>query len=211
MTSIEEQVKQMREYKDYLESIQNETQIALNALADTVALADTLHLEKKNLLNDEEDVIFRALINGDDGLFHNSGLAVYCQVSCSAFLNSFNANNSDAVKLKSWFIYNKLYVDFLIVNMQSKEPICVIEYSGDGHEKSLDQQARDKIKKFVCHKAEIDFIALESIKDKVVELNNEERRNKKYQYSVTEDLKSYIKTQMIKQSLYNDWTFHSQE
>lgn len=209
MANIEEQIKQMQGYKDYLESVQNETQKALNALVDTVALADVLHLEKKNLLNDEEDVIFRALINSNDGLLHNSGLGVYCQVSCSAFLDSFNNNNSDAVKLKSWFIYNKLYVDFLIVNMQSKEPICVIEYNGDGHDNSLDQQARDKIKKFVCHKAGIDFVVLESIKDKVMELNNEERKNKKYQYNVTEDLKSYIKTQMTKQSLYNDWTFHS--
>lgn len=101
MANIEEQIKQMQGYKDYLESVQNETQKALNALVDTVALADVLHLEKKNLLNDEEDVVFRALINSNNGLLHNSGLAVYCQVSCSAFLNSFNDNNSDAVKLKS--------------------------------------------------------------------------------------------------------------
>ena len=83
----------------------------------------------------------------------------------SAFVNKDKSKNKD-LATQCWYLYNKLYVDFLIVEQEEKEPICVIEYNGKGHNSYPNALANDKIKRTICEQIGIPFIVLESIKGK---------------------------------------------
>ena len=113
----------------------------------------------KAILNGEEQEIFSVLLSlkrkGDKQLQHYT---ICPQVAFSAFLR-----NDEKV---DWYIYNKFYVDFLLVDKETSKPFCVIEYYGLGGKHGKDDeegaQKRDMIKKEVCKKAGIGFIELKA-------------------------------------------------
>lgn len=113
----------------------------------------------KPILNDEEQEIFSVLLRlkrkGDKQLQHYT---ICPQVAFSAFLR-----NDEKV---DWYIYNKFYVDFLLVDKETSKPFCVIEYYGLGGKHGKydgdGAQKRDVIKKEICKKAGIGFIELKA-------------------------------------------------
>ena len=108
----------------------------------------------KAILNGEEREIFSVLLS----LKNNKQLyyTICPQVAFSAFLR-----NDEKV---DWYLYNRFYVDFLLVDKKTNKPFCVIEYYGLGHGKDDEEetQKRDVIKKEVCKKAGIGFIELKA-------------------------------------------------
>ena len=140
--TIDESNKKIQELKDLEKKVQNMQNII-----------------PKPILNDEEQEIFSILLSlkrkGDKQLQHYT---ICPQVAFSAFLH-----NDEKV---DWYIYNKFYVDFLLVDKETRKPFCVIEYYGLGGKHGKDDeegaQKRDMIKKEVCKKARIGFIELKA-------------------------------------------------
>ena len=140
--TIDESNKKIQELKDLEKKVQNMQNII-----------------PKPILNDEEQEIFSILLSlkrkGDKQLQHYT---ICPQVAFSAFLR-----NDEKV---DWYIYNKFYVDFLLVDKETSKPFCVIEYYGLGGKHGKDDeegvQKRDMIKKEVCKKARIGFIELKA-------------------------------------------------
>ena len=140
--TIDESNKKIQELKDLEKKVQNMQNII-----------------PKPILNDEEQEIFSILLSlkrkGDKQLQHYT---ICPQVAFSAFLR-----NDEKV---DWYIYNKCYVDFLLVDKETRKPFCVIEYYGLGGKHGKDDeegvQKRDMIKKEVCKKAGIGFIELKA-------------------------------------------------
>lgn len=108
----------------------------------------------KAILNGEEREIFSVLLilKSEQQLPYT----ICPQVAFSAFLKSDN--------VVDWYLYNKFYVDFLLVDKETNKPFCVIEYYGLGHGKDDGDgaQKRDMMKKEVCKKAGIGFIELKA-------------------------------------------------
>lgn len=76
------------------------------------------------------------------------------KIALSAFLKNKNT--------EIWYLYNTLFVDFLIIDKETKEPFVAIEI--DDESLSNYQKAIFKIKQILCKKAGIIFVVLESNK-----------------------------------------------
>lgn len=148
---------------ELIEQKQQEVDKAKRELQELMDLKQKLQnmqsITPKPILNDEEREIFSVLLSlkgkGDKQLQHYT---ICPQVAFSAFLR-----NDEKV---DWYIYNKFYVDFLLVDKDTNKPFCVIEYYGLGGKHGKDDedgaQMRDMIKKEVCKKAGIGFIELKA-------------------------------------------------
>lgn len=152
---LEENQKQIIELEKKLENVDKLIKITKSDVS-----------RRWNSLNSEEDFIFSII---DDCI--NDKLEIWPQVSCSAIFN----NKGDK---ELWYSYNKLYVDFLILEKEIKfksgdtsyhVPKCIIEYDGKGHDRSDDGFFRDMIKNFLAKKANIPLLRIEEF--------NEEKEN----------------------------------
>ena len=150
-----------------LKAMQCKTQRALSDMQnmqELLELTPKIELGKKKILNKEEDDIFICFV-AKEGILNTTEYQIHPQVSMSAFVDN-QKNNDKELADKCWYLYNKLYVDFLIITLKDKEPVCVIEYNGKGHNSEPDGLARDMVKKTICKKIGIPFIVLESIEGK---------------------------------------------
>lgn len=158
---LDELIKQKRqeinEYKEKADKAERDMQKLMDL---EQKIQNMQNIIPKPILNDEEQEIFSVLLSlkrkGDKQLQHYT---ICPQVAFSAFLNNNNV-------VEDWYIYNKFYVDFLLVDKETSKPFCVIEYYGLGGKHGKDDeegaQKRDMIKKEVCKKAGIGFIELKA-------------------------------------------------
>ena len=153
---IKQKRQEINEYKEKADKAERDMQKLMD-LEQKIQNMQTI--TPKPILNDEEREIFSVLLSlkgkGDKQLQHYT---ICPQVAFSAFLH-----NDEKV---DWYIYNKFYVDFLLVDKETRKPFCVIEYYGLGGKHGKDDeegaQKRDMIKKEVCKKAGIGFIELKA-------------------------------------------------
>lgn len=157
---FDELKKQKRQEVDEYKEKADKAERYLQELIDLEQKIQNMqNITPKPILNDEEQEIFSVLLRlkgkGDKQLQHYT---ICPQVAFSAFLR-----NDEKV---DWYIYNKFYVDFLLVDKETRKPFCVIEYYGLGGKHGKDDgegvQKRDMIKKEVCKKAGIGFIELKA-------------------------------------------------
>ena len=150
-------VKNLKSSLGELKTMQRKTERALSDIQnmqELLELTPKVELNKKSILNDQEDEIFQCFVSTKYGILNTKEYQIHPQVSMSAFIE--NKNNQDKESANQcWYLYNKLYVDFLIVKLREKEPICVIEYNGGGHNREPDGLARDMVKKTICEKAKL--------------------------------------------------------
>ena len=174
------------EFVKYLEDLQEKTEKALSSMEKLLTLTSQVVLEKKNILNGEEKEIYKCFISTQtkyNGILDTTKYQISSQVVMSAFVD--NTKNKDKeLAIQCWYLYNKLYVDFLIVEQKEKEPVCVIEYNGKGHNSYPNALANDKIKRTICEQIGIPFIVLESIEGKEIQ-----------------EIKDYIKKEIIAKGL----------
>lgn len=117
-------------------------------------LKDIKDINKKPLLNKYEEAIFNIIYPKLD----RDRYILWCQASFSAFLSN--------KKGKDWGKYNLFFVDFLIVEKESKKPYLVIEYDGSQkHEVDFHTIAKDNFRDTICKKAGIEVIRLKAIKN----------------------------------------------
>ncbi len=148
----------------HFEDLQENIEKALSSMEKLLTLTSQVVLEKKNILNGEEKDIYKCFIYE---ILNTKEYQISSQVVMSAFVD--NTKNKDKkLATQCWYLYNKLYVDFLIVTQSEKEPVCVIEYNGKGHNSEPDGLARDMVKRTICKKIGIPFIVLESIEGKEI-------------------------------------------
>ena len=153
---IKQKRQEVNEYKEKADKGERDIQELMD-LEQKIQNMQTI--TPKAILNSEEQEIFSVLLSlkrkGDKQLQHYT---ICPQVAFSAFLH-----NDEKV---AWYIYNKFYVDFLLVDKETSKPFCVIEYYGLGGKHGKDDgegaQKRDMIKKEVCKKAGIGFIELKA-------------------------------------------------
>ena len=154
-SELNELIKQKRQEADEYEKKADKTKRYIQELIDLEQKIQNMqNIAPKAILNDEEQEIFSILAD-----FNQLQHYTICpQVAFSAFLR-----NDEKV---DWYIYNKFYVDFLLVDKETSKPFCVIEYYGLGGKHGKDDgdgaQKRDMIKKEVCKKAGIGFIELKA-------------------------------------------------
>lgn len=114
------------------------------------------NVTSKQLLNEQEKQIFRKLISLNTKL--GNGKFIICpQVNISSF-----ADFSD--EDKALWDFNKLSVDFLVINKDTYKPLMAIEYYGGGHygyaktHKELSKiKIRDLCKQILCYKIQIEL------------------------------------------------------
>ena len=159
-SELNELIEQTRQEADEYEKKADKTKRYLQELIDLEQKIQNMqNITPKPILNDEEQEIFSVLLRlkgkGDKQLQHYT---ICPQVAFSAFLR-----NDEKV---DWYIYNKFYVDFLLVDKETRKPFCVIEYYGLGGKLEKDDEEgahkRDMIKREVCKKAGIGFIKLKA-------------------------------------------------
>lgn len=160
-SELNELIKQKQQEADEYEKKADKTKRYIQELMDLEKKVQNMQsITPKAILNGEEQEIFSVLLSlkkkGDKQLQHYT---ICPQVAFSAFLNNNNV-------VEDWYIYNKFYVDFLLVDKKTSKPFCVIEYYGLGGKHGKDDeegvQKRDMIKKEVCKKAGIGFIELKA-------------------------------------------------
>lgn len=150
-----------KKFEHELTQVQNEIDEKLEEIKNLkklIKISDSdLSRKWSGSLNSEEDFIFSVIEN-----CLNDKLEIWPQVSCSAIFN----NKGDK---ELWYSYNKLYVDFLILEKEIKfksgdtschVPKCIIEYDGKGHDRTDDGLFRDMIKNFLAEKANIPLVRL---------------------------------------------------
>lgn len=163
--AVQEHLDKLLKYKEHLDSEIEDNQKKIIEVKKKLDNVDKLinitksDISKRwNSLNSEEDFIFSII---EDCI--NDKLEIWPQVSCSAIFN----NKGDK---ELWYSYNKLYVDFLILEKEIKfksgdtschVPKCIIEYDGKGHDRTDDGFFRDMIKNFLAKKANMPLIRLE--------------------------------------------------
>lgn len=108
-------------------------------------------LTPKKVLNSEESAIYDLLKEHIRQTFE-----IFPQVPLRAFF----CGNKESL---THYVVGGMYVDFLIINSHTKEPVCVIEYFGGGHygdneTKRAEVKSNDELKIAIFHKANIDFI-----------------------------------------------------
>ncbi|OCR03317.1 hypothetical protein BA184_08415 [Helicobacter pullorum] len=132
------------------DSVVSEEKTPLEEIKKRIKLLETARLSKKETsMNPQEIKIYRKLI---------AKLKDNCIVCPQVAVPSFIRN-----KIKKDFrIYASLYVDFLICERKSNEPICVIEFQGSGHygEDREYTEARDILKRKLFEKVRIDLIEI---------------------------------------------------
>lgn len=148
---IEQKQQEADEYKEKADKAERELQELLDL---EQKIQNMQSITPKAILNGEEREIFSVLLSLKSK--QQLHYTICPQVAFSAFLR-----NDEKV---DWYIYNKFYVDFLLVDKKTSKPFCVIEYYGLGHGKDDGEktQKRDVIKKEVCKKAGIGFIELKA-------------------------------------------------
>ena len=157
-SELNEFIKQKRqEANEYKKKVDKAERYIQELIDLEQKIQNMQNITPKAILNDEEREIFSVLLS----LKNNKQInCIICpQVAFSAFLDNNNV-------VEDWYIYNKFYVDFLLVNKDTNKPFCVIEYYGLGGKHGKDDgegaQKRDMIKKEVCKKAGIGFIELKA-------------------------------------------------
>lgn len=116
--------------------------------------SDLAKIVSKKFLNDEEYEILSSLVR----ILDTSKCLVAPQVSMSSFLK---AQKDD------WYLYNKFYVDFLVYEKQSRNPLFVVEYFGGGHfgSNKIRTEMRDEIKKKILQSVDIKLIIIQENDD----------------------------------------------
>ncbi|MGX3046091.1 DUF2726 domain-containing protein [Helicobacter sp. T3_23-1056] len=147
-------------------------------------LEELKELNYKRLLNKYEETIFNMIYKN----LNTKKYILWGQVAFSAFLQTKYNEQSN----KDWWKYNLFYVDFLIVEKETKKPVLVIEY--DGSEKH--KPARDSFRDSVCRKAGIEVVRLNAIKGEIKDKDDINKMNEqdkdKYYKSLNNHLKPYI-------------------
>lgn len=132
------------------DSTESREKTPLEITIEKIKLLETAQLSKKETsMNPQEIKIYRKLI---------AKLKDNCIVCPQVAVPSFIRNKVR----KDFRIYASLYVDFLICERKSNEPICVIEFQGSGHygeDREL-TEARDILKRKLFDKVDIDLIEI---------------------------------------------------
>ena len=187
--AVQEHLDKLLKYKEHLDcAIEDNQKKIIEAKKKLDNVDKLINITKSdiskhwNSLNSEEGFIFNII---KDCI--NDKLEIWPQVSCSAIFN----NKGDK---ELWYSYNKLYVDFLILEKEIKfksgdasyhVPKCIIEYDGKGHDRTDDGFFRDMIKNFLAEKANIPLVRLEEFDE-----NKESREN--YADRVQKEIKNAL-------------------
>lgn len=111
-------------------------------------------LVTKNTLNTEELQIFNLLKE----IIKDSLIDIFPQVPLRAFFKTSKESLSH-------FVVGGMYVDFLLVDNNKKNPVCVVEYFGEGHYgeneyKKEQVTCNDEIKELIFQKSKIEFFVI---------------------------------------------------
>ena len=146
-------------------------------------LKDIKAINKKSLLNRWEEKVFNMIYTK----LNKDRFILWCQVSLSAILKN--------KEQKDWHKYNKFYVDFLIVEKESKKPYLIIEYDGQEAHGKAKTIAKDRFRDAICAKAGLEVVRLKQmnidIKDKQDIDKMEKTDQEKYQKYLKEHLQNY--------------------
>lgn len=110
----------------------------------------------KRVLNSKESQLFEELIT----IVKGYSISVFPQVPLRAFFTQESGSLAH-------YVVGGMYVDFLLVDIKTKAPLCVIEYFGEGHYgKGELQKAKvsnnDEIKRAIFEKAKLEFIVIKA-------------------------------------------------
>lgn len=124
-------------------------------------------IELKPPLNNQEAEIFKKLRI----VAKENNMSIFPQIPLRAF-----------IKMKkddlAYYVVGGMYVDFLLVDLYSKKPLCVVEYWGEGHygSSTLDKErtmCHDELKEAIFKEAGIRLVVLKShnIEEKMAEFS----------------------------------------
>lgn len=110
----------------------------------------------KQVLNSKESQLFEELI----AIVKGYPISVFPQVPLRAFFKQESGSLAH-------YVVGGMYVDFLLVDIKTKDPLCVIEYFGEGHHGKGELQKvkvsnNDEIKRAIFKKAKLEFMAIKT-------------------------------------------------